>query len=321
MMFSWRLHAITGESRYMDAIETILYNHYLGAISPDHLGNFYYNPLRRVGDLAGQTDHGGNPVQRTRLPEIHSTTCCLPNAWRFFSQLPEYIFSRRGPDLAVNLYTGAAARYALKDGTRVRVTVETRYPLEGEVTIQVSPETPKSFQLLLRIPAWCNAASVREPGSEATRVPSGRYHGIRREWRPGDEVVLNLPMKPVVLASRPEIVANRGQVALRRGPLVYCLEKQDAGGIGLDRAVLALDRGDPAASIAVEFDEDLELHVLWTWIGEQSPPPSGPGPYAAVDRIGATNLREASWIPFYYRANRSEDSRWITFVPVEKTIP
>jgi DUF1680 family protein len=301
MMLSWRQHAITGESRCFDVIETILYNHYLGALSADHLGVFYYNPLKRVGDLGKRTDHGGNPVRRTRLPEIHSTACCMPNAWRFFGQLPEYVFSARGDGLAINLYTDAAAAHHLADGTPVRLEVQTGYPHEGEVRVTVNPDRPARFSLDLRIPGWCVGASVRVNDEPALPGEAGTSRRVEREWRAGDRVELHLPMRPVVRVDPPKIAANRDQVAFRRGPLVYCLERQDAAGLDLDKVSVHIDPSNPAGGIEAAFDPGLGLYVLKIRM-------HGEGADGGIDR-------DVRLIPFFHRANRDPDPRWITWIP------
>jgi len=316
MMFSWRLHAITGESRFFDVIENILYNHYLGAISMDHLGNFYYNPLRRVGDLTGHTDHHGDPVRRTRLPEIHSTTCCLPNAWRFFGQLPEYVFSVKDNGVAVNLYTDAVARHCLPDGTKLTIEMHTLYPHEGKIKLRISPERAIRFTLHLRIPAWCEKASVSAAGGKPTSVHPGRYYGIDRTWNCGEEVVLELPMRPVALFSHPEITANRNQIVFRRGPLIYCLEKQDAAGLDLTNTAILLNREDPSRSVTPEFDSELGLYILRAQAGRRRRAIPA-GPYFRAGPLRPTQVREIKLIPFFFRANRQENTRWITFISYE----
>lgn len=318
MMFSWRMHAITGEPRYFDTIETILYNHYLGAISTDHLGIFYYNPLRRVGDMTGFTDHGSPPGRRLRMPEIHSTACCLPNSWRFFPQLPEYVFSTRSEPadtILVNLFTDASAVHRLPDGTPVRIEMKTDYPHEGTIRLRAEPERSARFTLALRVPAWCDEPAVSVAGGPLQPVAPGTYHRIERTWQAGDEVVLELPMKPVVLLSRPEVAANRGQVALRRGPLIYCLEKHDAAGLDLTQVVIALDMDDPAGSLKVERDEELGCYVLRGRAGQRHAPRDPDALYYPVETLAPADVREVTFIPFYLRANRSEDSRWTTLLP------
>jgi len=318
MMFSWRMHAITGESRYFDTIETILYNHYLGAVSIDHLGVFYYNPLRRVGDMTGYTDHGAPPGRRLRLPDIHSTACCLPNSWRFFAQLPEYVFSTRSTPadtVLVNLYTDATATHRLSDNTALRIEMRTNYPHEGTVRLRVEPERATRFALALRVPGWCELPSVSVAGEPPQRIESGNYHRIERMWQPGDEVVLELPMTPAVVLSRFEVAANRGQAALRRGPLVYCLEKQDTAGLDLAQAVIALDQDDPAGSLKVERDGQLGCYVLRARTGRRHVPDNADALYHSAGTLAPRDVREVTFIPFYLRANRLPDSRWVTFLP------
>jgi uncharacterized protein len=304
MMYSWRMHAITGDSRKFDVIETILYNHYLGALSRDHLGIFYYNPLKRVGDLSHRTDHGGNPVQRTRLPSIHSTACCMPNAWRFFAQLPEYVLSVRKDGLCVNLYTDATARHDLPDGTEVNLEMQTRYPHEGQVRLKVSPDRPASFAVYLRIPGWCEKASVKVGDQTAVPVAPGTYCRVEREWRSGDEILLEMPMEPMVIFSPSQVDANRGQVAFQRGPLIYCLEKQDAAGLDIEHIRVDLDRKDGLPNVTAEFRPGLGMYVLKVKAVEKPP-----GLEAA--------RRTVQMIPFFFRANREPDSRWITWLPYE----
>jgi hypothetical protein len=314
MMWSWRMHAVTGDSRCFDVIETILYNHYLGAISADHLGNFYYNPIRRVGDMSGRTDHGADPVRRLRLPRIHSTACCLPNSWRFFGQLPEYVVSTCHDGLTVNLYTDAEIRATFDNGATVRMEMKTGYPHEGRVSIRILPPEPVRFALRVRIPEWCEQAEVSVAGGEVQRVPGGRYHHIERVWESGDEVALDMLMEPMVLMSRPEVAANRGQVAFRRGPLVYCLEKQDAKGLDLDRVMVDLDRRNPRQSVTEAFDEELGFHLLEIRAGLHPRVAPDEPLYAPARFTAPIDPRKISLIPFYFRANRADDTRWITFI-------
>jgi DUF1680 family protein len=316
-MWSWRMHGIAGlNAKYFDTIETILYNHCLGALSPDHTANFYYNPLKRVGSLAGKTDHGGDPVRRTRLPDIHSTTCCLPNAWRFFAQLPEYVFSSNRDGVLVNLFTNAQAWHELTNENSLSLQMETAYPHDGQVTLRVHPQQPAQFTLWVRIPAWCAGASIAVNDDAPTLVSSGAYAPLSRAWRPGDTVRLKLPMRPVVLTSRLEILANRGQVALRRGPLIYCLEQQDAPDLDLERAVIVLDGERTSSCIQANWNGALGCHVLKARIGQRCTPASQPAAYFPMPPT-LESVREVQLIPFYQRANRAGHTRWLTWIPYQ----
>jgi DUF1680 family protein len=56
------------------------------------------------------------------------------------------------------------------------------------------------------------------------------YVDIKRVWRSGDTVILELPMRAERVYAHPLVWMDVGRVALRRGPLIYCLEEVDNAG-------------------------------------------------------------------------------------------
>ena len=311
-MWTWRMHAITAESRCFDVIETILYNHYLGAIALNNLGNFYYNPLRLVGDQTGMTDHNGPKTIRCMLPAIHSTACCIPNSWRFFGALPEYIFSYDERGIFVNLYTAGSVQHPLANGVTVDLSIHTRYPHDGLVKIRVENAEPARYAIRLRIPQWCQSACVKIRGQQSEAATPGQYLTLERTWQPGDTIVLEMDMPVRMIASNPRIMDAAGHVAFARGPLVYCLEQQDME-YPVENVRVSISPGDVVDLVKVQWCGDLldgvnvlKIPALVATVGSD--------PYTEAGR----NLEEVeiTMIPFYTRANRSDDNRWITFVPV-----
>ncbi len=113
-------------------------------------------------------------------------------------------------------------------GQTVGLHVDTRYPWDGKVIITVTPETPASFGLKLRIPAWCREFSLKVNGTETESLQSKHgYLRIEREWKADDCVELTLSMPIELVKAHPEVRENTGCVAIQRGPLVYCLEQVD----------------------------------------------------------------------------------------------
>jgi DUF1680 family protein len=53
------------------------------------------------------------------------------------------------------------------------------------------------------------------------------YAVIRREWKAGDRVEMELPMKPFRVKAVEAVAADRGRVAIKMGPLVYNVESVD----------------------------------------------------------------------------------------------
>jgi DUF1680 family protein len=114
IMFSWRMPAITGESRCFDVIENALHNHVMGALSLDRRAHSYYNPMRMTGDISEFSDHWQVPASsRCRLKKLNSTPCSLPTCWRLCGALPEYLYSYDEQGLLVNLHTSSSTRHTL----------------------------------------------------------------------------------------------------------------------------------------------------------------------------------------------------------------
>jgi len=78
--------------------------------------------------------------------------------------------------------------------------------------------TAQTFSLNLRIPAWATGASVRVNGRLETRplVP-GTFATIRRQWRAGDRIELDLPLRMRLQSVDAE---HPDTVAVLAGPLV-----------------------------------------------------------------------------------------------------
>ena len=50
---------------------------------------------------------------------------------------------------------------------------------------------------------------------------------IRRKWKKGDVITLDMPMDIRLIEGHPRIEEVRNQVAIKRGPVVYCIESPD----------------------------------------------------------------------------------------------
>jgi len=311
----WRLHATNPDPRYFDHIETILYNHFLGALSLDQLGIFYYNPLHALPGARLESDAGQSALERTRLPKLHGCTCCWASTWRYLPQLPEYILSADDAGLLVNLYTSVSAQHVLAEGTPLRIEIETDYPHDGRVLVRLLPEAPVRCSLRLRVPGWCREATVavnQEPWPTPT---PGSYYAIARQWTAGDEVELHLAMDAEAVAAHPVVAECAGQVAFRRGPLVYCLDQADVPQVALDRVRLDCRR-DRLPCATSEWRPDLlgGVHVLRVPLAAAPAWDQESGPYRAL--VPARPLDQAMFIPFYARANREGDRGWLTWIPL-----
>ncbi|MGP3970384.1 glycoside hydrolase family 127 protein, partial [Streptomyces sp. 6N223] len=318
IQWSWRLALLTGRARYSDLIERTLYNALLAGVSLDGRRWLYVNPLQ-VRD--GYEDHGGD--QSARRAPWFSCACCPSNVMRLLASLPHYLASTDADGLQLHQYaTGSFG--GLAGDAPVAVRVETDYPWQGRiaVTIEETAEPgrgPGAWTLSLRVPQWCRRHTVT-PGAWERPAEDG-WLRIRRAWRPGDTVVLDLEMEPRLTEADPRVDAVRGCVAVERGPLVHCAEQADqpgAPGLGLDDLVI-----DPAAGLTARHRPGL-LGGVTTVVasGLLRPRPAGRGwwPYRTVnghdgggdaggdpgggrDRLSAFEL---TTVPYYAWGNREE---------------
>ncbi len=216
VMWNWRMLGLQADARYADLMEVILYNGFLAGVSLDGKAYFYVNPL---------ADDGSH-----RRQPWFDCACCPPNVARLLASLPSYIYSVSDAECWVHLYAEGSADLQLPDGRLVRLVQRTAYPADGSVAVEVRSEG--HFALRLRVPGWCQDASVQINGRpRGAEVTPGAYLRISRRWSAGDQVQLSLAMPVRRIASHPHVIENAGRVALTRGPLVYCVEQADNPGI------------------------------------------------------------------------------------------
>jgi DUF1680 family protein len=201
------------DARYADELERVLYNGVLSGVSLKGDTYFYENPLEADS-------------KRTRWA-WHSCPCCPPMFVKIMGALPGYIYAQDPQAIYVNLFIGSEAHLTVAD-TKVRIKQTTRYPWDGAVRVNLEPEREAGFVVNLRLPAWCEGATVAVNGETQKDCPKVRgYAQLLRKWKKGDVIELTLPMPVQRVKAHPKVAANIGRVALQRGPLVYCLEGPD----------------------------------------------------------------------------------------------
>jgi len=228
ILWASRMLQFAGESKYADVIERGLYNGFLSGISLDGARFFYENPLASAGAHHRQS--------------WFECPCCPPNIARVLASLGGYFYSTGPKDIWVHLYAQGKADLKVAGG-EVVLRQTTQYPWEGGVKFELGVSAPQTFTLHLRVPGWCRRWSLRINGTPVTEpAPEANgYLAVRREWRSGETVEYRMEMPVQAVWAHPAVRYLQGRMALQRGPMVYCLEGVDHGGIGLDRITI-----DPA---------------------------------------------------------------------------
>src|SRR5262249_53882059 len=161
-----------------------------------------------------------------------SVACCTGNIPRTLLMLPTWTYSRGVDGLFVNLFVGSRVTVEDVAGTDVEIVQTTNYPWDGNVRITVNPKTAKKFTLRVRVPNRDVSAlytarpeangitSITINGQTVKPTIANGYAEIKRTWKLGDTVAIELPMKVQRLRANDKVAADNGRVALRYGPLV-----------------------------------------------------------------------------------------------------
>jgi DUF1680 family protein len=264
-----RMLHLTDDGRYADLLELALYNGVAAALGADGEHFFYANPLASDG-------------QAHRQPWF-KVACCPPNVTRLLASLGQYVYSIADRLVAVHLYVRGTADLHVADH-RVIVRQDHNYPWDGQIRLQLQLQKDDDFELRLRVPEWARGAALRVNDVESALEAWCGYVRLRRVWKDGDRIDLDLPMAVQRLYAHPAVSENVGRVALRRGPLVYCIE-------GVDHAAPLLSMALPRGA-AVREERNAE------WLGG--------GVTLHADALAAEH---EDWDSQLYRTDRSSGWR------------
>jgi DUF1680 family protein len=230
------MNLLEAEVKYADALELPLYNSAISGMALDGKSFFYQNTLE-------------SPRGAERREWI-GLACCPTNLARFTPQVGGYVYAQRDDRLYLNLFAAGEAKVTV-GGKAVRLVQQTDYPWKGKVTLKVDPSGETDMDLRLRIPQWLKdgpvpgdlyryastggpTATLRLNGEPVELTPGGDgYVSLKRRWKAGDLLDVDLPMPVRRVHSHKNVEGNRGKVALMRGPVVYCFEGIDHPGVDL----------------------------------------------------------------------------------------
>ena len=306
MLFNWRMLEATGDSKYADIVENCFFNSILCGISLDGKRYFYTNPLRMSDELPYTLRW---PKERA---EYISCFCCPPNTLRTLCETQDYAYSMGRQEVYVNLYGENQMKVMLDKKNQLVVAQHTDYPWDGRVILeiqQVKKNTPMTFKL--RIPSWCDAYSVTVNDQKYDVKVDKGYAVVTGNWKKGDFIALDMPMRAKLIEANPLVEEARGQVAVQRGPIIYCVESQDLGGMDIDNIALPVDASftpvetNIAGSRMMALEGEAVNRSESTWNGQL---------YREVGR--QKNKVKIRLIPYYAWGNRGkgEMSIWIPVV-------
>ncbi|OPZ30557.1 MAG: Non-reducing end beta-L-arabinofuranosidase [Lentisphaerae bacterium ADurb.BinA184] len=207
----------TGDPRVADELELTLYNSILGLHSPSGRWATYNTPMDGVRRAAA---HEIVFHAREGTSELN---CCSVNSPRGLGMLSDWAVMTDGDALVVNAYAPGVTDVPWGRGNLVRLRQDTCYPLDGQVTIEVSPGEPAEFDVRVRIPRWSTDTRVRVNGETTATAEAGTYLGLRRRWRRGDRIEIEFDFSVHGWRGARECA---GKVSLYRGPILLTWDRR-----------------------------------------------------------------------------------------------
>ncbi|MBF8191421.1 glycoside hydrolase family 127 protein [Nonomuraea sp. K274] len=206
-----QLARIFGDGRHGDLLEQVAFNLLAASNDPRMLAHQYHQQANQVLVSFGQRDWSFSGPDANVFGHEPHFGCCTANLHQGWPKLVRSLWMRAGEDV----FNAVAYAPCQVDAGPARLDVVTDYPFDETVRIEVSAPEPAEFAVGLRIPAWCEAATLVVAGEDVAVVPDERgYVTVRRVWRDGDVIELTLPMR---LRTVPR---DRGAIGFRFGPLV-----------------------------------------------------------------------------------------------------
>lgn len=192
---------VTRDSRYGDSMERVMYNTVLGSLPLEADGRTYY--------YSDYNFNGRKVYHKERW------ACCsgtLPQVAADY-RINTYFRDARG--VYVNLYIPSTLKWT-QGGAEMALTQKSEYPYDSHIHFEVKASRAAEFAVNLRIPAWAEGASVSVNGKREA-VLAGAFVTVWREWKDGDRIEVELPLKARLKALDPQ---HADTVALLVGPVV-----------------------------------------------------------------------------------------------------
>ena len=223
IFFQHKMNLAYHDAKYADLYEETLFNALLGSLDLEGRNFYYTNELS-----SGQSRYSW-----------HVCPCCVGNIPRTLLMIPTWAYVKDKDGIYVNLFIGSTIKVEKVAGTDVEMVQKTDYPWSGKVSITVNPGLQKEFTVYVRIPDR-TTSKLYNPVPEVKGLKSLMVNGknikpeikngyaiIKRLWKTGDKIDLELPLEIQTMTADEKIFADRGRMALRYGPLVYNVEKTD----------------------------------------------------------------------------------------------
>ncbi len=229
-MFSLeKIIEITGDIKYMDALERMTFNVLPAQTTDDYQYKQYFQIPNQVHVTRGAFNF--SVTQYNGMSNVFGTksgyTCCYTNMHQGWTKFASHLWHKTPENgIATFMYAPSSVNIKIKE-EQVRIKEITEYPFDDRVTFVLSAVNELSFPWTFRIPSWCNEAEIHINGEVVKKEKGGQLVTIERKWKNNDTILLHMPMN--ITVSR---WASNSRT-IERGPLVYALKIEEKWKKGL----------------------------------------------------------------------------------------
>jgi len=223
-MFSLeKIIGITGDIRYMDAVERIAYNALPAQTTDDYNYKQYFQMPNQVQVSKGPFDY--SVTSENGYSCVFGTgsgyTCCYANMHQGWPKFTEHLWYKTPANgIAALMYAPSEIKTTI-DKQEILITENTEYPFDEKIHFTMQTKSDLYFPFQLRIPSWCEEAWVYINGERWNAYKGGQVITVSRSWKNMDKLTLHLPMK--IFTSN----WAKNSMTVERGPLVYALQLEE----------------------------------------------------------------------------------------------
>lgn len=212
---------ITGDTYWAENAEDVAFNTFPAAFMPDYKSLRYLVAPNMVSSDSKNHNPGIDNPGPYLMMNPFSSRCCQHNhtsGWVYYAENLWMATPDNG--LAAVFYADSEVKATVGDNSEVKITTQTHYPFDEQVSMKLAMTKPALFPLYFRIPAWANNATVKINNQSVNVTPvAGQYVRVAGNWKNGDVVTLAFPMKLAVRTWE----KNKNSVSVNYGPLTYSL--------------------------------------------------------------------------------------------------
>lgn len=241
LKLSHQLLRLTGEAKYADAVERTFYNALLGSMSADGANWAKYTPLN------GQ-----------RLPGSEQCgmglNCCEASGPRGLFNVPFHTVMGHKNGFYLNYFIDGNYELSSPSGQQVTLTQKTSYPISGKIHIEVKLAKEEEMAIHVRIPTWSKLTAIVVNGEKMEAPVPGEYAQLKRQWKTGDRIDLELDMRGTIEKSG----ISPQYVAIMRGPIVLARDARLGGpDLGVTSTPITDENGFVALEESVQQDRNI----------------------------------------------------------------